>query len=185
MSPHMEADEAAPPCRQGLTPVDHARANAAAIRRQSAANRERKAAGAAVMVAPRARSAPVGVRSSGYASPAYSPGCAPAMLNPTIPFLAMVCARQRAWQRLCQPGVLPRARPCYARTLSYAFPPCTTPAYLLCDTVKQPAESLQLNVLLFATCGKAGTRPTRWRKTRPKKTLTATTAARAPTLAHA
>ena len=65
--------------RQGLTPVDHARANAAAVRRQSAENRQRKAdeeaAAVAAEAAARAATAVPGVRSSGYASPTYHPGC--------------------------------------------------------------------------------------------------------------
>lgn len=76
-----EADRRCSHLRQGLTPVDHAQANATAIRRQSAANRGRKAAEAAAGAAPCARSAPVGVRSSGYASPAYSPGRVPCYGN--------------------------------------------------------------------------------------------------------
>ncbi len=62
--------------RRGETPVDHARANAAAVRRQSAANCQRRASEAAAAAAgARASSALDGVRSSGYASPAYCPRC--------------------------------------------------------------------------------------------------------------
>ncbi|KAK9822379.1 hypothetical protein WJX81_005307 [Elliptochloris bilobata] len=62
--------------RRGLTPVDHARANAAAVRRQSAENRQRKVdeAVAASVAASRVATAPPDVRSSGYASTAYHPG---------------------------------------------------------------------------------------------------------------
>ena len=59
--------------------MDHARANAVAVRRQSAENRQRKgdegAAAAAAAAAARAATALPGVRSSGYSSPAYHPGC--------------------------------------------------------------------------------------------------------------
>ena len=68
-----------PVCRQGIEPVNHARHNAAAIRRASEANcahrKSLQAEEAAAACKPRPSSA-ASVRSSGYASPGYAPRCA-------------------------------------------------------------------------------------------------------------
>ena len=80
--------------------MDHARANAAAVRRQSSENRQRKAdeeaAAAAAEAAARAATAVPGVRSSGYASPAYHPGCERIRPN--------TAAGQSSYQRLIRSG---------------------------------------------------------------------------------
>jgi len=75
--------------------VDHARANAAAVRRQSAANRQRRASEAAAAAAgARASSALDGVRSSGYASPAYCPRCGSASRCCCVNSAATLCGSQ-------------------------------------------------------------------------------------------